>query len=240
MLGQVRAVRVHLHDHVVTALQRPAEPGDVSLAQARLFRPVQDLYVRVGLGQLVGDVTGAIRAVVVHHEQVSLRQRGPDPARDRLQVLPLVVGGHDDDRLADRLIGRWVWLSHYLCLSLRWLTDVNHGRAGHDNPVLARPGPTANAALLARHGNEPATRFVPVPRAGGTFLPRKRTRAAPSDRSPSRWQRARPPLSTGCPGPFHAQPPIQPDERPRPVRPDRSTPGLEGGWMRAPPAVALP
>jgi len=41
----------------------------------------------------------------------------------------------------------------------------------------------------------------------GVSRERKRTRAAPSDRSPSRWQRARSPLSTGCPGPFHAQPP---------------------------------
>jgi hypothetical protein len=47
---------------------------------------------------------------------------------------------------------------------------------------------------------------------------RKRTRAAPSDRSPSRWQRAWSPLSTGCPGPFQAQPPVQPDERRSPLR----------------------
>jgi hypothetical protein len=87
--------------------------------------------------------------------------------------------------------------------------------------------------------NERAARLVPVTGQAGHSAPRKRTRAAPSDRSSSRWQRARPPLSTGCPGPFHAQPPIQPDERPRPVRPDRATPGLEGGWMRAPPAVGV-
>ena len=61
------------------------------------------------------------------------------------------------------------------------------------------------------------------------FLPkRKRTRAAPSDRSPSRWQRAWPPLSTGCPGPFHAQPPIQPDERRRSVQPFGGTPRPRG------------
>jgi hypothetical protein len=53
----------------------------------------------------------------------------------------------------------------------------------------------------------------------GVSRKRKRTRAAPSDRSPSRWQRARSPLSTGCPGPFHAQPPVQPDLRRRPLSP---------------------
>ena len=45
---------------------------------------------------------------------------------------------------------------------------------------------------------------------------KERARAAPSDRSPSRWPRDQPPLSTGCPDPFHAQPPVQPDQRRRP------------------------
>src|SRR6266568_4227864 len=79
------------------------------------------------------------------------------------------------------------------------------------------------AARLRRtypqQANEPALGFVPE----SPYAPRehrspaghakKRTRAAPSDRSPSRWPRARSPLSTGCPGPFQAQPPVQPDER---------------------------
>jgi hypothetical protein len=60
--------------------------------------------------------------------------------------------------------------------------------------------------------NEPVGLMVPT----GVSWKRKRTRAAPSDRSPSRWQRGRSPLSTGCPGPFHAQPPVQPDLRRRP------------------------
>src|SRR5206468_6983568 len=91
VLGLVRAVRVHLDDHVVTALERPAEPRDVGLAQARLVGPVHDLYVRIGLGQLVGQVPGPVRAVVVHDQQVRRRQRRSYPARDGLQVLPLVV-----------------------------------------------------------------------------------------------------------------------------------------------------
>ena len=35
---------------------------------------------------------------------------------------------------------------------------------------------------------------------------KERTRAAPSDRRPSRWLRAWPPLSTGCPGPSRPNP----------------------------------
>ena len=141
----MRAVRVHLHDHAVTALEGPAEPGDVCLAQARLLRPVHDLDVRIGLGQLVRDVAGAVRAVVVHDQQVGLGQRGPDPAGDRFQVLPLVVSRHDDDGLADRRVGGWMWLCHYPCLSLRKVNRRCHDGARHDIPVLAFPCGTPRA-----------------------------------------------------------------------------------------------
>ena len=141
---------------VVAALQRPAEPGDVRLAQAGLLGPVHDLDVRVGLGQLVGDVAGAIRAVVVHHQQVGLGQRCPDPARDRLQVLPLVVGRHDDDGPADRLIGGWMWLCHCLCLSLRLVNRRLTDGGRHDIPAPEFPGQVQTRARGSPEGNEPA------------------------------------------------------------------------------------
>ncbi len=117
----MRAVRVHLHHHAVAALERPVEPGDVRLAQAGLLRPVHDLHVRVGLGQLVRDVTGAIRAVVVDDQQVGRRERRPDPARDGLKVLPLDVRRHNDDDPACRRLVGWIWLYHDPCLSLAWV-----------------------------------------------------------------------------------------------------------------------
>ena len=103
------------------------------------------------------------------------------------------------------------------------------------NPDLALPRPAARALRLSSENNELAPGLVPARFAlpaspcqlhpasfTGAASPgqrqRKRTRAAPSDRSPSRWQRAWSPLSTGCPGPFQAQPPVQPDERRSPLR----------------------
>jgi len=71
------------------------------------------------------------------------------------------------------------------------------------------------------------------------FPRRKRTRAAPSDRRPSRWPRAWSPLSTGCPGPFQAQPPVQPDERSRPFLPVL-VPRLDRGWLAAGPPWRSP
>jgi len=71
----------------------------------------------------------------------------------------------------------------------------------------------------------------------GVSRTRKRARAAPSDRSPSRWQRARSPLSTGHPGPFHAQPPVQPDLRRRLPQPFSYVTSASGaaGCGRPPP-----
>ncbi len=59
-LGGVRAVGVHLDDHVVRLLLRPAEPGDVRRAESFLAGPVQHLDVVVGDGEFVGDGTGAV------------------------------------------------------------------------------------------------------------------------------------------------------------------------------------
>lgn len=74
------AVGVHLDDHVVAVLQRPAEPGDVGAAEPRLFCPVHDLDVPVGLRELVREVPRAVGAVIVDHQQVRVGDGFPDPA----------------------------------------------------------------------------------------------------------------------------------------------------------------
>src|SRR5262249_62143230 len=89
-LGPGRAVGVHLDDHVVAALERPGEAGDIGAAKPRLFGPVHDLHVLVGLGQLVREVPGAVGTVVVDHQHVRVGDGLPDPADADLQVLPLV------------------------------------------------------------------------------------------------------------------------------------------------------
>src|SRR5262249_34210210 len=129
--------------HVVAALERPAEPGDIGLAQARLAGPVHDLHVRVGFGQLIGEVAGPVRAAVVHDQQIRRRQRRSHPARDGVPVLPLVVRRHHDDHPSRRRIGGRVWSSHAPCLSLLWFTRRAQSRrlvtdsAGHDIPAPA-------------------------------------------------------------------------------------------------------
>ena len=53
-------------------------------------------------GQFVGELAGAVRAVVVRHEYVRLGDGLAHPADDGLDVLRLVVGRDDHQRGAER------------------------------------------------------------------------------------------------------------------------------------------
>jgi hypothetical protein len=101
LLRRVRAVRVHLDHGLVPVLARPAEPGHVGGAQALLAGPVQDVHGRVGGGEPVGDLAGAVRAVVVGDEDVHLGYRPPQPIDDDLDVVGLVVGGNHHENAPD-------------------------------------------------------------------------------------------------------------------------------------------
>ena len=61
LLGLVGAVGVHLADHVVAALERPREAGQVGRPEAALGVAVQHVHARVVVaGQGVGDGAGAV------------------------------------------------------------------------------------------------------------------------------------------------------------------------------------
>ena len=170
VLRPVRAVGVHLDDHVVAVLQRPAEAGDVGAAEARLLCPVHDLDVRVGLRELVGEVPGAVGAVIVDHQQVRVGDGFPDPAGDDLQVLPLVVRRHDDDH-APSCPGRVLRPGRlFHSLSSPSLSGNVSGRepgqapsvrirlVGHEHGLrclLSRPGPFQAQPLTAGHCTGP-------------------------------------------------------------------------------------
>jgi hypothetical protein len=52
------------------------------------------------LGEDLGDVSGAIRGVVVHNEDFDARVLGEHLGNEQGQVLALVVGRDDDDAAA--------------------------------------------------------------------------------------------------------------------------------------------
>ena len=98
-LRRVGAVGIHLHQHLVVALQAPVEAGAVGGQQAVLAGAVQHVDLVVGGGELVGLRAGAVRRVVVHDEDVHGILRSQHALDDKREVLHLVVGRNDHQSL---------------------------------------------------------------------------------------------------------------------------------------------
>ena len=118
LLGRVAAVGVHLDEYRVLAAQPPRETGQVGGAEPVLALAVHDVHaVGVGQRQFVGELTGAVRAAVVDDEDVDVGQGLVHPADDQRQVLPLVVGGDDDQSALTRAFS-WPRAAHVVPLSV--------------------------------------------------------------------------------------------------------------------------
>jgi hypothetical protein len=66
----VGAVGVHLDEHVVPALKCPAETGDVCGTQTLFAQPVQYMHSGIFGGNGVRQLSGTVRAVVIHDQDV--------------------------------------------------------------------------------------------------------------------------------------------------------------------------
>ena len=143
VLGSVRPVGVHLDERVVALLERPGEPVEVGRAQTLLAGAVEDVDLVVGLGQLVGELAGAVGRVVVEDADVDLGDGTPDPLEDRREVLALVVGRDEHDNAVER----WT-------LSQRGPSWVAPKRVV--STLSRRPrSPAATTSADERHGTEP-------------------------------------------------------------------------------------
>jgi hypothetical protein len=94
----MRQVCVHLDHDVGTAGQGPGHAGDVGAPQPVLRGPVQDLDApRRFRGQLLRQLTCAVRGVVVDNQDPQAGQWQRQQLANELgQVVLLVVGGNDD------------------------------------------------------------------------------------------------------------------------------------------------
>jgi hypothetical protein len=101
----MRAVGIHLHDHVVAALQSECETRDVRAPEAVFARPVQHGHPGVG-GEPVGDLAGAVGTRVVDDEDVDLRRCGEHRGDCRFEVAGFVVGGRDHQHSGGRVARR--------------------------------------------------------------------------------------------------------------------------------------
>jgi len=97
----MREVGVHLEDALGAHLEGTPEPGDVGLAEALLRVAMEHRDVGEVTRELVGDLAGAVRRVVVDDERMqgdALAVRDlADTGHRVTDVLSLVVGGEDDD-----------------------------------------------------------------------------------------------------------------------------------------------
>jgi hypothetical protein len=94
----VREVGVHLHEHLVAAVHADAEAVAVGVAEPVLLGANEHVDLTQLRGGGAGEVGGAIRAAVVHHEDVDVGDGGPHPAEHLGDVERLLVGGDDDQR----------------------------------------------------------------------------------------------------------------------------------------------
>src|SRR6266545_2255512 len=102
LLRLVGAVGVHLAHDVVPSGEGLAEAVQVRRPQAGLLGAVHHADLRVGRGQPVRDVAGAVGAVVVDDHHVDVGLCGAEPADDPLDVEGLVEGRDDHHDAAER------------------------------------------------------------------------------------------------------------------------------------------
>ena len=86
--GVVGEVGVHLAHDVVALVQRVTEPVAVGGAQAGLARSVQHLDAAQLLGRLLGQLAGAVGAVVVGDDDVQVGHRVTDGAQQTARCSP--------------------------------------------------------------------------------------------------------------------------------------------------------
>ena len=101
LLGAVRPIGVHLDQCVIAARQPPVETREVCTPEPLLARAVEDMDVRVRLRHAVGQLSCAVRGVVVGDQDVGLGHRRAQATHDQRQVLRLVVRRDDDQDPAD-------------------------------------------------------------------------------------------------------------------------------------------
>ena len=81
-LRLVRSVGVQLDQHVVAALEPPAESGQVRHTEPLLGPAVKNLHMIVLTGQGVSDLAGPVGAGVVDHQDVHVRRGHPQSGHD--------------------------------------------------------------------------------------------------------------------------------------------------------------
>ena len=95
----MRKVGVHLYQYLVSALEPVGEPGAVGRSEARFRAAGQHRDLPELVSDLLSKCRGPIGAAVVDDDDLDPGCLAADPGEDRFDVLGLVEGWDDDERL---------------------------------------------------------------------------------------------------------------------------------------------
>ena len=146
-------------------LSPQAKPGQIGGTQTTLAGPVHDMNaVGVGQGQFVGELAGAVGAAVVDDKMCTSGQGFVHPADDQRQVLPLVVGGDDDQSALTRaFVAQGRSCAPLRCRSCRFLYRLRRSpSATHETPIVQHCGDHGRDA----EDDQQALNDRPPPRCG--------------------------------------------------------------------------
>lgn len=95
--GIVRKVSIHCHQSGrVQHTQADIKTGDISRAQAKLARPVQDINpVRVVCRPGISHRPGAIRRIIIDDNYPNFNWQSQQLANKLVDIIGLVIGRHD-------------------------------------------------------------------------------------------------------------------------------------------------
>ncbi len=111
VLRLVGEVGVHLHHILRPHGDGAGEASHVCGPQPHLARATRHPHSAAVLGrQPLRQVRRAVRRVVVHQQDLQVRDADAHEAPQELRQVPrLVVCGYDNDGLPERELGRWAW-----------------------------------------------------------------------------------------------------------------------------------
>ena len=107
----------------------------------------------IGQGQLVGELAGAVGAAVVDDQHVHVGTRVVHASDDQRQVLPLVVGGDDDQSALTRALSSPRVARAPLLVTLMWLLYrlPSPAEPTHEPPIVQHCGDhSRNAEATSR------------------------------------------------------------------------------------------
>ena len=102
--GIVRKVRIHLENQIVTTIERPPETRQIGLPQSRLSGTVEDMDAGRGRRELVRQLTGTVRRVIVHDQNFKARILTENGRHDEREIDPLVIGRDDDEKTLSHVV----------------------------------------------------------------------------------------------------------------------------------------